>query len=145
MPDFKSEISLFLKTIYNNILAFEQKQLAKTNTNLTINEVHIIDQIGLDGEKKMTDVAEKMGITLATMTAAADRLEQKGCIVRERSKTDRRIVLLSLTRNGKVTFMMHERFHLRMVDKVVASMSDEEMAVLTKAIMRINDFFVEEH
>ncbi|NLB81154.1 MAG: MarR family transcriptional regulator, partial [Clostridiaceae bacterium] len=109
------QINLFLTEILNNIHAFEQKKLIETESKLTITEIHAIEQIGLQGDKKMTDVADSLGITLATMTAVADRLEKKGCIVRSRSKTDRRIVILALTRYGIVVFKLHKRFHERMV------------------------------
>lgn len=141
MTDFKIEINRFLTETYNNILAFEQKQVGKSAKHLTINDVHIIEQIGLEGNKKMTDIAENMGITLATMTSAADRLERKGCIKRERSTTDRRIVLLSLTRDGMVTYKLHERFHMRMVEKVIKGMEGEELKVLSKALVKLNSFF----
>jgi DNA-binding MarR family transcriptional regulator len=138
---FNEQINQFLTEIFNNILAFEQKCLNESKINLTISEIHIIEQIGISGNKKMTDVAEAMGITLATMTAAADRLEKKGCIVRERSNADRRIVLLSLTRYGSVVFKLHNRFHKRMVGKVVEEFDEKEIEVLSSALLKLNDFF----
>jgi len=130
-----------LTDIFNNILAFEQQSISKSKSKLTINEIHIIEQIGLSGDKKMTDIADAMGVTLAAMTAAADRLEKKGCIARERSDTDRRIVLLSLTRYGRVICKMHSRFHKQMVDKILEGITAEEVKVLTSALKKLNDFF----
>jgi DNA-binding MarR family transcriptional regulator len=144
MPDFKNEINYFLTETFNNILAFEQKQIAKSAKHLTINDVHIIEQIGPEGNKKMTDIAENMGITLATMTAAADRLERKGCIKRERSTADRRIVLLSLTRDGMITYKLHHRFHMRMVDKIVEGLNSAELQLLSKMLSKLNSFFKDE-
>lgn len=138
---FGKEMNRFLTEIFNNILAYEQKCINESKINLTISEIHIIEQIGISGSKKMTDAAEAMGITLATMTAAADRLEKKGCIVRERSSADRRIVLLSLTRHGSAVFRLHNRFHERMVDKVSEEFDEKELELLSGALYKLNEFF----
>lgn len=143
MADLKKDISIFLTKIFNNILIFEQRCLNESRNDLTISDIHIIEQIGLKGKKKMSDVAEAMCITLATMSSSADRLEKKECIVRERSKSDRRIVLLSLTRYGKVMCKLHERFHEKMVNKVTEDFSDEELKVLSSALSKLSEFFAE--
>ena len=75
------------------------------------------------------------------MTSAADRLEKKGCITRERSDSDRRMVFLSLTRYGRVVYRLHERFHKRMVEKVIKDFSEEELIMLSKALSGLNEFF----
>ncbi len=141
MGDFKTDINIFLTKVFNTILVFEQKCLNESKNTLTINDIHIIEQIGLEGKKKMTDIAEAMGVKLATMTSSADRLERKGCITRERSKSDRRMVLLSLTHYGSVIYRLHTRFHERMVNKVVEGFSEEELRVLSLALVKLSDFF----
>jgi len=141
VADFKTDINIFLTKIFNTILVFEQKCLNESKNNLTINDIHIIEQIGLEGNKKMTDIADAIGVTLATMTSSADRLEKKGCIVRERSKSDRRMVLLSLTRYGSVMCKLHSRFHERMVSRVVEGFSEEELKVLSSALVKLSNFF----
>ncbi|OQB13990.1 MAG: Multiple antibiotic resistance protein MarR [Firmicutes bacterium ADurb.Bin193] len=141
MPDYKKDINIFLTRIFNHILSYEQRCLNEPKSNLTINDFHTIEQIGLDGNKKMTDIADAMGVTLATMTSAADRLEKKGCIRRERSMSDRRIVLLSLTRFGRVMCKLHDRFHERMVNKATENLTAEEMETLFHALSKLNDFF----
>ncbi|MCK9478488.1 MAG: MarR family transcriptional regulator [Firmicutes bacterium] len=139
--EFSEKINSFLIDIFDNILIFEQRSLSKSNSNLSIGEIHIIEQIGLSGNKKMSDIADATGVTLATMTAAADRLERKGCITRERSEVDRRIVLLSLTRYGRVIFKLHRRFHEQMVNKITDGFDDIEIKVLLSALAKLNDFF----
>jgi DNA-binding MarR family transcriptional regulator len=48
----------------------------------------------------MTDLAGHMGVTIATMSLAIDRLEQKGYVRRERDAKDGRRVLLRITAAG---------------------------------------------
>jgi DNA-binding MarR family transcriptional regulator len=48
----------------------------------------------------MTDLAGHMGVTVATMSLAIDRLERKGYVRRDRDPQDRRRVLLRATAAG---------------------------------------------
>ena len=48
----------------------------------------------------VTDLAGHMGVTVATMSLAIDRLEAKGYVRRDRDPTDRRRVLLRVTAGG---------------------------------------------
>jgi DNA-binding MarR family transcriptional regulator len=145
MADFQKNIAAFFTNIFNNILAFEQKCLVESKNNLTISDIHIIDQIGLNGKKKMTDVADAMGVKPATMSSSADRLEKKGCVRRERSEADRRVVLLSLTRYGRVMCKLHERFHIKMANKVTEDFTEDELKVLAAALSKLGDFFAAEN
>jgi len=48
----------------------------------------------------MTDLAGHMGVTVATMSLAVDRLEDRGYVGRQRDPRDRRRVLLRITEAG---------------------------------------------
>ena len=61
---FIKQINQFLTDIFNNIIAFEQRTLTESKRELTISDIHTIEQIVLGGKKKMTDVDEAMGINL---------------------------------------------------------------------------------
>lgn len=49
----------------------------------------------------MTDFAKGVGVPLSTATHLANRLVEKGVMVRERSEQDRRVVSISLSAAGK--------------------------------------------
>lgn len=47
------------------------------------------------------DLLEEMGLARATLSELLTRLEEKGLIERARSKADRRVTIVSLTKKGK--------------------------------------------
>ena len=53
------------------------------------------------GETTVACLARDLETDPASMTRALDRLEAKGLVVRERSTTDRRVVQLALTEEGR--------------------------------------------
>lgn len=55
----------------------------------------------LDQPKRLGTLAREMNVLPSTMTAAADQLELRGMVVRERDPNDRRAWLLHLTQDGK--------------------------------------------
>ena len=49
----------------------------------------------------LAKVADEVHLSASTMVGIIDRLEKKGLVVRERSTTDRRQVMVSITNEGK--------------------------------------------
>jgi len=49
----------------------------------------------------MSDVAQAIGLTVTSASGLVDRMERKQLVSRQRSKTDRRIIQLSLTQGGR--------------------------------------------
>ena len=69
-------------------------------SDISINDMHIIEAIGVDEPKRSGTVAKLMSITLGTLTKAIDGLTRKGYVNRIRSEEDKRVVKLSLTDKG---------------------------------------------
>lgn len=64
---------------------------------------------------------------------------------RKRAETDRRIVLLSLTRKGKLAYRMYRKFHRRMVEDIFASMDEMEEKQLVNSFEGINEYLNEQY
>ena len=90
-----------LVMLFNEILDVEQKALITgTFKEISINDMHIIDAIGIGEPKNMSTVAGEMAVTVGTLTTAINNLVKKGYVSRVRSAQDKRVVLLSLTDKG---------------------------------------------
>ena len=63
----------------------------------------------------MSEVARSIGVTLATLTVACDKLVAKGLVRRVRSQEDRRVVNIMLTDKGRAAYEYHKDFHERMI------------------------------
>ena len=101
-----------LVMLFNEILDVEQKALITgTFKEISINDMHIIDAIGIGEPKNMSTVAGEMAVTVGTLTTAINNLVKKGYVSRVRSAQDKRVVLLSLTDKGLSAYEKHAAFH----------------------------------
>lgn len=93
------------------------------------------------GEATMTKLADFMSIPLSTATGIVDRLVKNGFMSRERADTDRRIIVLRLTAEGKavVKELMDTVFGI--IREIEAGFSPDEriqaITLISKAVALI--------
>lgn len=138
----RQEIDDLLSGTFNSILRIEERSLDNRLTQgLTITEVHTIVAVGLHEHSPMNVVAARLGVTLATLTTAINKLVKKGFVDRERAEDDRRKVLVSLTKKGRQVLRAHNLFHHQMIDEALADLSEEEERVFAAALAKVKAFF----
>ena len=94
----KAIVDTLLSDTFNSILRIEERSLKNRLTEgLSIAELHTIVAVGLHEINSMKVVASRLDVTMATLTAAMNKLERKGFVERSRSEIDRRQVLVQLT------------------------------------------------
>ncbi len=76
------------------------KKLASQN-NLTSPQIVSLIAIHHNGPLTVAELATQVHLSSSTMVGIIDRLESKKLVVRERSKTDRRQVMVNITEEGK--------------------------------------------
>ncbi|PYR63562.1 MAG: hypothetical protein DMF91_03070 [Acidobacteria bacterium] len=72
----------------------------ETGGELSAHQASILDHLDEVDALSMTSLAEHMGVTVATMSLAIDRLEHRGYVRRDRDPQDGRRVLLRVTKVG---------------------------------------------
>jgi DNA-binding MarR family transcriptional regulator len=72
----------------------------QSGEEVSAHQASILDHLDQVDPMSMTDLAGHMGVTIATMSLAIDRLERKGYARRARDPGDRRRVLLRMTEAG---------------------------------------------
>ncbi len=138
----RSQLDDLLSGTFNSILRIEERSLDNRLTHgLTITEVHTIVAVGLHERNPMNVIAGRLGVTLATLTTAVNKLVDKGFIERSRSEDDRRKVLVSLTKKGKQVLRAHNLFHHQMIEEALAGLSEEEERVFADALSKVKTFF----
>lgn len=131
-----------LVNLFRDILEIEEKALAISEfKDLTNNDLHVIEAIGIGQPKNMSAIAKVLSVTVGTLTIAMNSLVKKGYVTRERGQTDRRVVYISLSEKGKAAYRHHERFHQEMIQSVMSEMTGEELGALTKALTVLNQWF----
>ena len=127
--------------LFNEIMELEEEAIiTEEYKDITNNDMHIIEAVGLGGNK-MSDIAARLNITVGSLTTSMNSLVKKGYAVRERSEQDRRVVFIHLTLKGRKAFHHHAEFHCRMTDAVLDVLDENEVLVLAKALNRLTLFF----
>ena len=67
---------------------------------ITIPQYNILLSLKEAGSVTMSNLANKLGVTMAAITPLVDKLIKRDLARRERSRTDRRVVRATLTRKG---------------------------------------------
>ena len=136
--------SLLVDT-FNAILKVEERSLRVGLTDtVTVTEMHILDAIGDDGVRTVTELAAAAMVTVSTMTIAITRLEGKKLVARVRDTADRRVVRVRLTEAGRRIAYAHRRFHRRMARAVADGLEPGELDILAQAMEKLRGFFQEE-
>lgn len=131
-----------LVRLFRDIMDLEQKAIITPEfKDITNNDMHVIDAIGIRKPKNMTSIARELSVTVGTLTIAMNSLVKKGYVVRTRGLEDRRVVYISLSEKGKRAYEHHARFHREMIESVAGELTREEMEVLVRALSKLNKWF----
>ncbi len=135
-------INDILVSLFNDILKLEEEAIITDEfKDITNNDMHIIEAVGLSGENTMSVVAKKLGITAGSLTTSVNSLVNKKYVTRQRSKEDRRVVFLKLTEKGKRAYEHHCEYHRQMTEAVINRLDESEIPVLIKTLTGLSDFF----
>lgn len=142
--DSYNTINEVLVKLFNEIMDIEEKAIITEEfKNISNNDMHIIEAIGIEAPKNMSAIAKALSVTVGTLTIAINSLVKKGYVNRVRSEEDRRVVLISLSLKGKKAFEHHKNFHEEMIQATLRDMEKEETEVLVKALQNLSTFFKE--
>lgn len=135
-------INTVLVNLFREIQDIEERALITSEyKDISGNDMHILEAIGIGQPKNMSSVAKILSVTVGTLTIAINNLVKKGYVNRSRSEEDRRVVLISLSEKGTAAFYHHEKFHKEMVEAVLKGLEKEEAEVLTRALGKLETFF----
>lgn len=140
--DIDGTLNELLVKLFKNIMEIEEKYLITPKfKEISVNDMHILEAIGLKEAKSMSTVAKLVSVTTGTLTKSVDALFGKGYVTRERGQKDKRLVFVSLTEKGKEAYHHHETFHRNMIAHIKDGMSEQEMPMIVYALAKMNDYF----
>jgi DNA-binding MarR family transcriptional regulator len=83
------------------------------------------------------DLARRTSLGKSTLTSMLDRLEESGHIVRERSETDRRVILIKRTEKDRAAQAAYERVSSAMTAVYYRGLTQEEIDRFEQTLERI--------
>lgn len=141
MTEARKVINELLVEIFHRILAIENEGLRQQGVVLSMNEVHVLEAISLVEEPSMTNIAQKLGITVGSLSTAINTLVAKKYVTRYYEPTDRRKVLIALEPIALQTLQTHDEFHQKMIDAILADLKVHEDEVLIQSLKKLSGYF----
>ena len=141
MGKAKNLVNELLVEVFNQILTIEEKILKKKGVELSMTEIHVLEAVRNVEPPTMSNVANRLRVTVGTLTTSIHTLVKKNYVIRRRDEHDKRIVLLELTDEAIDVLKIHDNFHDEMIDSVFKELKLDEDEVLIKSLERVSEYF----
>ena len=141
MEGYDTPCEVIMKLFHEIIEVEEKVIITEEFRDISNNDMHIIEVIGLGEPRSMSSVARDLSVTVGTLTTAINGLVKKDYVRRGRSEKDRRVVLISLKEKGVKAFHHHKRFHEEMIGATLKGLDQEQIQVLETAMKNLREFF----
>jgi MarR family 2-MHQ and catechol resistance regulon transcriptional repressor len=115
--------------------AFVEQQIE--GEGLCLGDFMVLEVLLHKGPLTLSTIGEKVLLTNASMTSAADRLEKKRLVVRTNCKEDRRVRLVHLTPQGRKVIAEIYRRHARELEEIMTGLPAAERAGLYRGLKTI--------
>lgn len=105
---------------------------------LNVTEFAVMELLYNKGDQPIQLIGNRVLIASSSITYVVDKLEEKGCVVRQRNEKDKRVTNASLTDKGRS--MMDEIFpdHASTLESTFSVLTDEEITVLQTTLKKLS-------
>lgn len=117
------------------LVAIAARSLADEGVEVTLPQFRALVVLASRGPQRVVDVSGELGIDPSTGTRLCDRLARKGLVRRQRSTTDRRVVRVTLTPDGRALVDRVTASRRRELSRIVTSMPGRWPAGVVEALM----------
>jgi len=135
-----NQLNHALIEFYEKLSAWELEVIKGKGLSLSL--VHAVEILGAFGAMPMKKLAEKIGITMGTLTVQVDKMVSAGLVERVPHESDRRSILVQLTPQGQQLFVEHDAQHLQLTERLTNSFDDSEILLLSTLLEKLNAGFV---
>jgi len=104
------------------------------NTGLCLTDFVALEALLHKGPLTISEIQDKVRLASGSMTAAVDRLEKLGLVVRKSSRSDRRARVVELTAQGKRLAASCFERHARDLEALMSALTQEEKEQLYKSL-----------
>jgi len=124
-----------LRRVFQAINSKSKK--AELETGLTGPQLWAIKVLAESAPIKLSDLARKMYLHPATVVGIIDRLEIRGLVERNRSRKDRRVVEIGLTKIGNQIVCQSPAVAQGLLLKGLEELSDNKLAVISEGLEQL--------
>lgn len=106
-------------------------------------QYELLVELCVRGPLHAGELAEVVGASAATVSGMLDNLCAAELVERSRSESDRRLVMVKLTRRGKRKVEARKALWRRRWEEALEGLDEEELRVASRVLDRIGDIFTE--
>lgn len=105
---------------------------------LSVSQCYIIETLERYGALNMNQLAEKMHLSVSTITRVIEPLVQKGFIKREEDSDDRRVRYVSITKEGQAVFQKSWKNVFESEKTILSNIPFEQRENLIQLLNQLN-------
>lgn len=142
--DFSITLNNLLVDTFSSIKKIEESSLqARHSIKLSISEYHLLETVGKGSTngRTISEIAQDIGITTASVTVGVNRLVKKNLVEKVRCIDDGRVVYVKMTREGRRINAGHRLFHQHMIRSLANEFTEEELSILMRCFEKMNSYF----
>jgi MarR family 2-MHQ and catechol resistance regulon transcriptional repressor len=126
---------VILARAYGALASYVESCIAAEGLGLS--DFMVLEVLLHKGPMTISTIGEKVLLANASMTAAVDRLEQKGWVVRQSSANDRRSKIVALTLAGRAFISKLYAKHARDIEAVTSVLTQREQEQLRSLLKKL--------
>jgi len=104
------------------------------DSHLSMSQMKVLMLLAVGGERRMSDLAPQLGISLSTLSSLVERLVEADLAQRGEDPRDRRSVLVSLTAEGRALLDRFQELGGEQLRELLSHLSPGELETVNQAI-----------
>jgi MarR family transcriptional regulator, organic hydroperoxide resistance regulator len=113
----------------------------KNSNDLNITQYKLLFHLDKEGEQNVSDLAKSVHITNAAVTTITDQLLAEDYITKVRSKTDRRVVNITITEKGREIVNNMKKEQQNKMKEHFRKLTEEDIQHLKRIFKLLNENF----
>ena len=134
-PTTGPKLWITLARAYGSLASYVEECVAAEG--ICLSDFMVLEVLLHKGPMSISGIGEKVLLANASMTAAVDRLAEKGWVVRQSSEADRRSKIVALTREGRAFISELYARHARDIEAVTGALTRREQEQMRSLLKKL--------
>ena len=104
---------------------------------LSMRQLHYLDLVDRLGHPTLSELAQELGVSRPSVTAAVAKLVDAGFVVKVASDEDRRVTHVHLAKKGRHVVMLHDKVHQSVADLFTKTLNTRELQELIRMLNKV--------
>jgi len=134
----KASLNTFigLNRTVDHLMKIVRRDVQRYDLNVT--EFAVMELLYNKGPQPIQRIGNRVLIASSSITYVVDKLEEKGCVIRQRNEKDKRVTNALLTDKGRELMDKIFPAHASTLEDTFLVLTDEEITVLQQAFKKLS-------